>query len=116
MWNREEMARRSGSPGFVAPEVIKGLETTTLRDVFSAGCTIHCALNGVGSPFRGNDHYATLRRTLEEDMEFSGSPEIESLSCQGKALLRLMLEKDPRQRVSAANALQHPWLQKAALL
>jgi serine/threonine protein kinase len=107
------MAMRSGSPGFVAPEVIRGEQTITLCDIFSAGCTIHCALSGAGSPFYENDVGATLRKTLLQDVEFSGSHEIEELSCEGKALLRLMLEKDPRRRVTAAHALQHPWLQKA---
>jgi serine/threonine protein kinase len=83
--------------------------------MFSAGCTIYCGLSALGSPFSCADPASAILRTLTLEANFEGNAEIESLSPQGKNLLKSLLEKDPRRRATANQALQDPWLQKALL-
>lgn len=116
MEEEEELQKRCGAPGFAAPEVIAGLGCSALSDMFSAGCTIFCALSGTGSPFADADAARAIVNTLRKKVKFVGSREIESLSSEGKAFIGRLLDKKPAQRDTAAQALQHPWLQKSMLL
>lgn len=113
--DKEEMRKRCGAPGFAAPEVIRGSGCGPIADMFSAGCTIYCTLSGTGSPFSNQDPAAAILQTLTKNVKFQGGVEIETLSSQGKSFLQSMLEKDPKRRVTAARALEDPWLQKTLL-
>lgn len=41
-------------------------------------------------------------------------PDWDEISAEAKDLIKLMLEKDPKKRISAKDALQHPWIQGKA--
>jgi calcium/calmodulin-dependent protein kinase I len=110
--DKEAVKRRSGSPGYVAPEVILGQGCCSASDVFGAGCTIHCALSGVGSPFAREDPVAALHDTIRNQPKFDSSEELRSLCMQGREFVLMMLETSPALRSSAPDALNHPWLQK----
>ncbi|MFC4910336.1 serine/threonine-protein kinase [Actinomadura gamaensis] len=82
----------AGTPGYVAPEVIREQAQTTAADVFSLGGTIAYAATG-RPPFGGGPVEALLHRTLTGDIDVAGvEPRLASL-------IRMCAEKDPARRV-----------------
>lgn len=108
----------SGTPVFIAPEVISQHCYSMAMDVWSAGVLAYHMLSGQ-FPF-WDTNLAGLsrlhpRRVIENvrDMPVLWDvPAIQRLSPDARHLLRGMLSKDPDTRISAAEALQHPWLQQ----
>ncbi|KAL4438341.1 hypothetical protein ABPG74_009764 [Tetrahymena malaccensis] len=102
---------RCGTPGFVAPEVvnIKNLNTTydPICDLFSIGLMFHILLIGK-SPFDGKTYNDILSQNRACNIKFD-SVEYLKLPLQTYDLLKKMLEKDPKNRINAADALKHPF-------
>ncbi|MDF3300745.1 serine/threonine-protein kinase [Streptomyces tropicalis] len=82
-----------GSPGFMAPEQVRGDRVTTACDVFCLGSVLAYATTG-SLPFGGADSgvHALMYRIAEEEPDLDGVPE-------GIAdLVRACLRKDPAGR------------------
>ncbi|GAA0140847.1 non-receptor serine/threonine protein kinase [Lithospermum erythrorhizon] len=96
-----------GSPYYVAPEVLQkryGLES----DVWSAGVIIYILLSGV-PPFWAETEAGIFEQVLHGDLDFASDP-WPSISESAKDLLRRMLVRDPRKRLTAHEVLCHPWV------
>ena len=64
--------------------------------------------------FPGNNLHEILTKNKEGDVLYP--PRLwEQISDQAKDLVCKMLDKDPDQRVSATEALNHPWFKKVAV-
>ncbi|CAM8960013.1 unnamed protein product [Rhodiola kirilowii] len=97
-----------GSPYYVAPEVLckrYGPEA----DVWSAGVIIYILLTGV-PPFWAESENDIFEEVLHADLDFSSDP-WPSISSSAKDLIRRMLIRDPKQRITAHEVLRHPWIQ-----
>ncbi|KAK6929009.1 EF-hand domain [Dillenia turbinata] len=97
-----------GSPYYVAPEVLKkryGAEA----DVWSAGVILYILLSGV-PPFWAETEEGIFEQVLHGDLDFSSDP-WPSISDSAKDLVRKMLVRDPRKRLTAHEVLCHPWIQ-----
>ncbi|KAK9122965.1 hypothetical protein Sjap_012567 [Stephania japonica] len=97
-----------GSPYYVAPEVLRkryGPES----DVWSAGVIIYILLSGV-PPFWAESEQDIFEQVLHGDLDFSSDP-WPSISESAKDLVRRMLVRDPRRRLTAHQVLCHPWVQ-----
>ncbi|KAL2345324.1 hypothetical protein Fmac_006609 [Flemingia macrophylla] len=97
-----------GSPYYMAPEVLRrhyGPEA----DVWSAGVIIYILLCGT-PPFWGESEQEIFEEVLHGDLNFSSDP-WPNISESAKDLVRKMLVKDPRKRITAHEALRHPWIQ-----
>ncbi|MFE1313339.1 MDR family MFS transporter [Streptomyces sp. NPDC058755] len=82
-----------GSPGFMSPEQVRGLELTPASDVFCLGAVLVYAATGrllFGATETGLN--AHLFRVAEEEADLTGVPE------PLVDLVRACLEKDPAQR------------------
>uniref|UniRef100_A0ACD6A1G3 Uncharacterized protein n=1 Tax=Avena sativa TaxID=4498 RepID=A0ACD6A1G3_AVESA len=96
-----------GSPYYVAPEVLLknyGREV----DVWSAGVIIYILLSGV-PPFWDESEQGIFEQVLKGDLDFSTDP-WPSISDSAKDLVRKMLIRDPKKRLTAHEALCHPWV------
>ncbi|KAL6989168.1 Mitogen-activated protein kinase cpk1 [Sarracenia purpurea var. burkii] len=97
-----------GSPYYVAPEVLRkryGPEA----DVWSAGIIVYILLSGV-PPFWAETEQGIFDQVLHGDLDFSSDP-WPSISESAKDLLRKMLVRDPKKRLTAHEVLCHPWVQ-----
>lgn len=102
---------RSGTPAYMAPEVIRQAYTEK-ADIWSAGIMMYQLLTGK-FPFWDNVRDCTLQQVwksiLTERVDFE-AVELSHISREARDLLRKMLHRDPNRRVSANDALSHPWL------
>ncbi|GLY85736.1 protein kinase domain-containing protein [Actinoallomurus iriomotensis] len=87
-----------GSPGWMAPERILRQQVTTAVDIFSWGCLVAYARNGV-NPFGTGDFSVMSARLVH------GDPEIGDLPAPLDRLVRAALDKDPHNRPTARDLL-----------
>ncbi|MEU3314628.1 protein kinase [Streptomyces sp. NPDC048387] len=82
-----------GSPGFLAPEQVRGAAVTPATDVFSLGATLAYAAMG-DSPFGHGSSEVMLYRVVHEEPHLAGVPDALA------PLVRACLAKDPEERPS----------------
>jgi serine/threonine protein kinase len=82
-----------GSPGFLAPEQVRGAAVTPATDVFSLGATLAYASMG-DSPFGHGSSEVMLYRVVHEEPQLHGVPDALA------PLVRACLAKDPEERPS----------------
>ncbi|WP_202559031.1 serine/threonine-protein kinase, partial [Streptomyces sp. SID5789] len=82
-----------GSPGFLAPEQVRGAAVTPATDVFSLGATLAYASMG-DSPFGHGSSEVMLYRVVHEEAQLHGVPDALA------PLVRACLAKDPAERPS----------------
>ncbi|KAK6942508.1 EF-hand domain [Dillenia turbinata] len=97
-----------GSPYYVAPEVLRKCYGPA-ADVWSVGVILYILLSGV-PPFWAETEQAIFEEVLHGDLDFSSDP-WPSISESAKDLVRKMLVRDPRKRLTAHEVLCHPWIQ-----
>ncbi|KOM52090.1 hypothetical protein LR48_Vigan09g074900 [Vigna angularis] len=96
-----------GSAYYVAPEVLHRSYSTE-ADVWSIGVIAYILLCG-SRPFWARTESGIFRAVLKADPSFDETP-WPSLSSEAKDFVKRLLNKDPRKRISAAQALSHPWI------
>ncbi|XP_058228449.1 CDPK-related protein kinase isoform X2 [Rhododendron vialii] len=96
-----------GSAYYVAPEVLHRSYSTE-ADVWSIGIIAYILLCG-SRPFWARTESGIFRAVLKADPCFD-EPPWPSLSSEAKDFVKRLLNKDPRKRMTAAQALSHPWI------
>lgn len=96
-----------GSAYYVAPEVLHRSYSTE-ADIWSIGVITYILLCG-SRPFWARTESGIFRAVLRADPNFDDSP-WPVVSHEAKDFVRRLLNKDYRKRMTAAQALNHPWL------
>ncbi|KAI5066767.1 hypothetical protein GOP47_0017295 [Adiantum capillus-veneris] len=98
-----------GSACYLAPEVLKrrsGAES----DVWSIGVIAYLLLCG-RRPFWERTESHVFKKILEEEPDFNERP-WPTVSSSAKDFVRKLLVKNPRARLTASQALSHPWVRE----
>jgi serine/threonine protein kinase len=106
----EQLGKRCGSAGYIAPEIIQDRPQSDKVDVFSAGVILYMCLSGT-APFGGPDERVMLRSNAACSVDLE-SAYWAHVSTTGKDLVRRMMMKEPLMRLSSQEALAHIWLTK----
>ncbi|XP_059668302.1 CDPK-related kinase 7-like [Cornus florida] len=96
-----------GSAYYVAPEVLHRSYGTE-ADMWSIGVIAYILLCG-SRPFWARTESGIFRAVLKADPSFDEAP-WPSLSSNARDFVKRLLNKDYRKRLTAAQALSHPWL------
>ena len=100
------MRTKIGTPYYMAPEVLNGAYDQTC-DMWSLGVITYCLLCGY-PPFEGDNNKEILKRVLQQKLEFDPE-DWTQISDEVKELITMMLQKEPQNRISIVDALNHPW-------
>ncbi|KAL0308235.1 UNVERIFIED_CONTAM: Calcium-dependent protein kinase [Sesamum radiatum] len=96
-----------GSPYYVAPEVLckrYGAEA----DIWSAGVIVYILLCGV-PPFWGESEQELFEEIMCGEIDFRSDP-WPNISESAKDVVKKMLVRDPKRRITAHQVLCHPWV------
>ena len=103
----EQIIKRAGTIGFMAPEVVMDEPSDFKADIWSLGVMLYALLSS-RVPFSGSTKDETAEKICQAPLSFERSAWKEvSSGCQG--LLTQMLEKDQTARLSIEEVLAHPW-------
>ena len=103
----KKMDQKYGTPYYIAPEVLNN-NYDEKCDLWSIGVILYILLCGY-PPFNGPTDDQIIKRvklgkfSIEEEEWDDVSPEAKDLVCK-------LLAFKPSERISAAEALQHPWI------
>ncbi|CAG8550297.1 21484_t:CDS:2 [Racocetra persica] len=103
-----------GTPGYVAPEVLSQKGYSKPCDIWSIGVILYTVLCGY-TPFWGHDQAALFNCILKGQYEFD-EDYWNHISNEAKDLINKMLTYNPDERITAHDALKHPWFEYAAKL
>lgn len=100
-----------GTGGYIAPEIRQNKDYTTSVDMWSLGVLVYCAISA-RLPFDFSletlpDDIDSCRQTF--DLQFPQKL-FGNVSERCMHLITQLLEVDPARRISAAEALNHPWV------
>jgi serine/threonine protein kinase len=94
---------KCGTPAYIAPEVLTASSYGPEIDIWSTGVILYACVAG-RLPFGDSNIDSILREIMYSD-PISDGPFSDEL----RDLLSKMLQRDPRQRISIAQILEHPW-------
>ncbi|BFZ02148.1 hypothetical protein BsWGS_05187 [Bradybaena similaris] len=97
-----------GTPGYCAPEVLKGDRYFKSCDMWSIGVIAYILLCGY-EPFYDENEMAMFKKILKGEYTFE-SPWWDDVSDNAKDLVRKLLVVDPKKRLTAGAALKHVWV------
>lgn len=110
-----------GTPGYTAPEVLRGQSYNDSVDMWSLGVITYilyipeilliCRLCGY-PPFASGNDMETLRKISKGEFQFYPK-EWDSVSEDAKDFIRNLIVVDPTKRMTACQCADHPWLKNA---
>jgi len=104
------MQTKVGTPYYVAPEVLRR-EYTKSCDIWSIGVITYILLCGY-PPFYG-DNDAQIFKSVRAGVFDFPSPDWDDISAEAKGFICALLKKDSKERMTAAQALKHPWFRRS---
>ncbi|XP_007256339.2 serine/threonine kinase 17a like [Astyanax mexicanus] len=101
-----------GTPEYVAPEILDYEKISTATDMWSIGVLMYVMLTGE-SPFLGNDNQETYLNISQVNVDYSQDV-FHGISSLAVDFIKSLLHKNPADRATAEQCLQHPWLNEQA--
>ncbi|XP_068438518.1 serine/threonine-protein kinase 17A [Clinocottus analis] len=109
----QELREIMGTPEYVAPEVLNYEPISTATDMWSAGVLAYVMLTGI-SPFLGESKQETFLNISQLNVSYS-EEELQQPDRSALSFIQTLLRKQPQDRATAEQCLQHPWLQLSEL-
>ena len=94
----------------MAPEVVEGHSYGVKADMWSIGVLIYIMMSGY-LPFNGKTTELVFEKIKSGKFSFEHA-EFNSVSDEGKDLIRKLLQVDQKKRLSAKELLAHDWIKK----
>lgn len=98
----------AGTPGYLSPEVLKKEPYGKPVDIWACGVILYILLVGY-PPFWDEDQHRLYNQIKAGAYDYP-SPEWDTVTTEAKRLIDSMLNINPSRRISAADALKHPWI------
>lgn len=109
--DNEILFEQCGTPAYIAPEIVRELGYKGYPvDIWSAGVCLYAMLYG-NVPFKANQMGDLNKMILDATIEFK-----DTVSEEARDLMVRMLQKNPNKRLTAEEALEHPWFEDADAL
>ncbi|RMX60521.1 hypothetical protein pdam_00001448 [Pocillopora damicornis] len=103
------MATACGTPGYVAPEVLKQKPYGKAVDCWAVGVICYILLCGY-PPFYDESDANLFAQIMKGEYEFD-TPYWDDISDSAKNFIERLLQVDPKKRFTCKQALNHPWYQ-----
>ncbi|CAF3336405.1 unnamed protein product [Rotaria socialis] len=98
----------AGTPGYLSPEVLKKEPYGKPVDIWACGVILYILLVGY-PPFWDEDQHRLYNQIKAGAYDYP-SPEWDTVTSEAKRLIDSMLNINPSRRISATDALKHPWI------
>uniref|UniRef100_A0AAY4ET47 calcium/calmodulin-dependent protein kinase n=1 Tax=Denticeps clupeoides TaxID=299321 RepID=A0AAY4ET47_9TELE len=98
----------AGTPGYLSPEVLRKDPYGKPVDMWACGVILYILLVGY-PPFWDEDQHRLYQQIKAGAYDFP-SPEWDTVTPEAKDLINKMLTINPTKRITAAEALKHPWI------
>jgi calcium-dependent protein kinase len=105
--NNKRDKYRVGSPYYMAPEMIEG-QFSFATDTWSIGVILYVMMTGV-QPFKGKDQSEVFAK-ISQGIYDTNLLDRQKCSSEVKDLIKKLLVKDHRRRLTIETALEHPWI------
>ena len=103
--NNETIFDQCGTPAYIAPEILKneGFQGPS-ADIWSAGIVLYAIVQGK-VPFYNKDVQQLYQMIINNNYH-----PLQKCSNELENLMKCLLEKDPKKRITGSQILNHPWL------
>ncbi|XP_028983009.1 calcium/calmodulin-dependent protein kinase type II delta chain isoform X8 [Betta splendens] len=98
----------AGTPGYLSPEVLRKDPYGKPVDMWACGVILYILLVGY-PPFWDEDQHKLYQQIKAGAYDFP-SPEWDTVTPEAKNLINQMLTINPAKRITADQALKHPWV------
>uniref|UniRef100_A0A9J7ZHM4 calcium/calmodulin-dependent protein kinase n=1 Tax=Cyprinus carpio carpio TaxID=630221 RepID=A0A9J7ZHM4_CYPCA len=98
----------AGTPGYLSPEVLRKDPYGKPVDIWACGVILYILLVGY-PPFWDEDQHKLYQQIKAGAYDFP-SPEWDTVTAEAKNLINQMLTINPAKRITAEQALKHPWV------
>ncbi|XP_036358795.1 calcium/calmodulin-dependent protein kinase type II subunit delta isoform X28 [Octopus sinensis] len=98
----------AGTPGYLSPEVLRKDPYGKPVDIWACGVILYILLVGY-PPFWDEDQHRLYAQIKAGAYDYP-SPEWDTVTPEAKNLINSMLTVNPAKRITASEALKHPWI------
>jgi len=106
--DKEDLVTSCGTPGYVAPEVLMSESYDKAVDMWGIGIITYILLAGY-PPFYAENDTALFEKIMNAEYDFDDEC-WDDVSDLAKDFIKHLLVKDPKDRFTAEQALEHAWI------